>query len=88
MSKAADLWQTLPPEQLVVICERMGVVFDLDEKDRLTYTLPIDAKASLSDLIEGKREVIHSVIWCKRLNMPLWYWYTIHSPRYTLRLNH
>ena len=88
MSKAADLWQTLPPEQLVTLCERMGVVFDLDERDRLTYTLPMQAKPSLIDLIEGKREVIHSVIWCKRINKPLWCWYTIHSPRHTLRLYH
>ena len=87
MSKPTNLWQTLPAEQLVLLCERMGVVFDLDERDRLTYALPKEASTALSDLIEGKREAIHSVIWCKRINMPLWYWYTIHSPRYKQRLH-
>ena len=86
MSKPkGDLWQTLPPDQLVNLCERMGGVFELDEKDNLTYTLPHEAKATLIDLLEAKREVIHSVIWCKSINKPPWYWYTIHSPRYRNR---
>lgn len=82
MSKTTDLWQSLPPDKIVNLCERFGVVFELDERDQLTYVLPDGAKAELCELIESKREVIHSVLWCKRINKPLWYWYTIHSPRY------
>lgn len=82
MSKAIDLWGTLPPDKIVNLCERFGVTFGLDERGHLTYTLPTNISPELHQLIESKCEVIHSVLWCQRVNKPLWYWHTIHSPRY------
>ena len=40
MSKAIDLWQSLPPEKMVTMLEHLGVVFELDERGLLHYTLP------------------------------------------------
>ena len=86
MSKAIDLWQSLPPEKMVTMLEHLGVVFELDERGLLHYTLPDTINEELIQLIESKRDVIHSVLWCQSINMPLWYWYTVHSPRYRERL--
>ncbi len=82
MSKTTDLWQSLPPDKIVNTLEHLGVVFELDERGLLHYTLPDAISDELSQLIEGKREVIHSVLWCQSINMPLWYWHTVRSPRY------
>ena len=85
MSKAIDLWQSLPPEKMVTMLEHLGVVFELDERGLLYYTSPEGISDELSQWIEDKREVIHSVLWCQSINMPPWYWHTIHSPRYRYR---
>ena len=82
MSKTTDLWQSLPPEKMVTMLEHLGVVFELDERGLLHYTLPDAISDKLKPLIESKREVIHSVLWCQSINMPLWYWHTVRSPRY------
>lgn len=86
MSQTIDLWEKLPPDKMVTMLKHLGVVFQLDEWGLLSYTLPDAISDELSQLIESKREVIHSVLWCQCVNKPLWYWYTIHSPRYRDRL--
>ena len=82
MSKAIDLWQSLPPEKMVTMLEHLGVVFELDERGLLHYTLPEGVGDNLNQLIENQREAIHSALWCRSINMPLWYWHTVRSPRY------
>ena len=59
MSKAIDLWQSLPPEKMVTMLEHLGVVFELDERGLLHYTLPDTINEELIQLIESKRDVIH-----------------------------
>lgn len=69
MSKAIDLWQSLPPEKMVTMLEHLGVVFELDERGLLHYTLPEGVGDNLNQLIENQREAIHSALWCRSINM-------------------
>lgn len=86
MSQTIDLWEKLPPDKMVAMLKHLGVVFELNDRGLLYYTLPKGISDELSQWIEDKREVIHSVLWCQRVNKPLWYWHTIHSPRYRDKL--
>ena len=85
MSQTIDRWEKLPPDKMVAMLKHLVLVFELDERGLLYYTSPEGISDELSQWIEDKREVIHSVLWCQSINMPPWYWHTIHSPRYRYR---
>ena len=61
MSKAIDLWQSLPPEKMVTMLEHLGVVFELDERGLLHYTLPEGVGDNLNQLIVRTCKINESV---------------------------